>query len=208
MIAQSKFSEIVAVVIDKLEGGYYHPQMLQDGRVKDMRYANSGETMFGIDRKAGGSINTTPAGLAFWRVIDNANASRLWKWNFKGGSLYEQLKPLAAAVMYPEFLKNTRLYLSPKSQSIIAQDDRLLFHFVYATWNGPGWFKKFANDFNARTQAGITDKNQLVSLAIKSRTMEGLTSGSAPNSLIKQGGEKIAAFINTLDFSSDTTKKS
>jgi hypothetical protein len=41
------------IIIEKLEGGYYHPDMLTDGRIKDGRYGGSGETMFGIDRKTG-----------------------------------------------------------------------------------------------------------------------------------------------------------
>ena len=45
------------MIIDKLEGGYYHPDMLEDGRIKDSRYSASGETMMGIDRKAGGKIH-------------------------------------------------------------------------------------------------------------------------------------------------------
>jgi hypothetical protein len=48
-----KFDKITSLVIDKLEGGYYHPNMLIDGRVKDIRYSGSGETMFGIDRLKG-----------------------------------------------------------------------------------------------------------------------------------------------------------
>jgi len=33
------FYNLSKVVIDKLEGGYFHPDMLKDGRVKDSRYS-------------------------------------------------------------------------------------------------------------------------------------------------------------------------
>jgi len=197
-VDRSKFNEMTSRVIDELEGGYYHPDMLKDGRVKDSRYSNSGETMFGIDRKAGGSINTTTAGKKFWGIIDNAGASRNWKWNYKGGSLGASLKQGAADIMYPEYERNATNYLSAKAKSIVDSDNRLLFHFIYASWNGAGWFKKFAADINKAVESGITNTNKLVKVAIDSRTKEGLREGSNPNSLIAQGGFKIAGFIDSL----------
>jgi len=193
------FKGITALVIDKLEGGYYHPLMLADGRVKDQRYANSGETMFGIDRKAGGRINLTPSGVLFWKAIDDANAKTLWKWNYKGGALAKQLKVYVGNIMLPEYEALAKRYLSPNARDIVNSDKRLLFNFIYATWNGSGWFQKFASDFSSAVAKGITDPNQLVQVAIESRTKEGLRAGSPPNSLIKQGGEKIALFINDIE---------
>ena len=35
--SNDSFSKVVSEVIDKLEGGYYHPDMLKDGRVRDKR---------------------------------------------------------------------------------------------------------------------------------------------------------------------------
>lgn len=194
----NKFNAMCTLVIEKLEGGYYHPDMLKDGRVKDIRYANSGETMFGIDRKAGGALNTTPAGLAFWKIIDAANARKLWQWNYKGGALAPELKKYACQIIYNEYEKLSKIYLSPKVKSIVDSDNRLLFHFIYSTWNGSGWFKKFATDMNKAVTGGITDTTKLTTVAINSRTKEGLKTGSPPNSLVKQGGHKIALFINDL----------
>lgn len=192
------FKEMTALVIDKLEGGYYHPLMLADGRVKDQRYANSGETMFGIDRKAGGRINLTPSGVLFWKAIDDANARTLWKWNFKGGNLAKQLKVYVGDMMLPEYEGLASRYLSTQAKEIVSNDKRLLFNFIYASWNGSGWFQKFATDFSSAVAKGITNPDQLVQVAIDSRTKEGLRAGSPPNSLIKQGGEKIATFINDI----------
>jgi hypothetical protein len=172
--------------------------MLNDGRVKDSRYKASGETMFGIDRKMGGDINTSAAGKKFWNIIDDANAASTWKWNYKGGNLAESLKTLVVDMIYPLYTSLSSRYLDIKPKDIIDSDERLLFHFIYGTWNGPGWFKKFADDINKAVKNGITNTDELTQIAIDSRTKEGLKSGSKPNSLISQGGKKIAELFGTL----------
>ena len=193
------FAEIVSLVIDKLEGGYFHPNMLLDGRVKDARYSKSGETMFGIDRKQGGSINTSESGIKFWGLIDNANAASNWKWNYKGGPLAPELKRLAADMLKPPFNTLSKLYLkTPQALQIVKDSAALTFHFVYATYNGSGWFKKFASDIMAAINTGITDPAALSKIAISSRTNEGLKKGSPPNSLIAQSGNKIAKLFDTI----------
>lgn len=188
---EQSFVDSVKVVIDNLEGGYYHPQMLKDGRVKDSRYSNSGETMFGIDRKAGGTINDTPAGKKFWAIIDNANASVNWKWNYKGGALGNELKQLAAEIIYPEYQRMSKKYLSPKTKQLVDSDKRLLFNFIYATWNGEGWFKRFAAPINNAVASGTTNLDELTKIAVSTRTQ-------SRNSLIAQGGRKIEGIIDKL----------
>lgn len=183
------FDGIVAKVIDKLEGGYYHPDMLQDGRVRDERYGNSGETMMGIDRKAGGDINTTPEGIEFWKLIDDANARTEWKWGYRGGSLEPQLRKLAGKMIKRYYDKYANRYLSSKALTIVNENPKLLFNFIYAVWNGPGWFKNFADDINAAVDKGIIDPEELAKIQIKDR----LDSG---NSLVAQGGKKIADILD------------
>ena len=192
------FKDQVIQVIDKFEGGYYHPNMLLDGRVKDKRYSKSGETMFGIDRLKGGSINKTAAGKRFWNLIDQANASKLWKWNYKGGSLAPELKNLAAEMIEPLFNNLSKSYLSQKAINIVNNSTGLTFHFIYATYNGSGWFKKFANDISSAIASGIIDPVQLLNVAINSRTKEGLEKGDPPNSLIAQSGRKIATMFKAI----------
>jgi hypothetical protein len=192
------FKDQVNKVIDTLEGGYFHPNMLLDGRVKDARYSNSGETMFGIDRLKGGSINSTAAGKRFWMLIDQANAKNNWKWNYKGGILEPELKSLAAEMIQPLYNTLSKNYLTQKAIDIVNNNALLLFHFIYATYNGSGWFKKFANDITTAIASGITDPMQLAQIAINSRTKEGLTKGSKPNSLIVQSGNKIASMFNVI----------
>ena len=187
----ANFDEMVRKVIDNLEGGYYHPDMLKDGRVKDSRYGKSGETMFGIDRKAGGDINTTPAGNEFWGIIDDANARSNWKWNYMGGPLESKLKSIVPQMIKPLFEKNSNLYLTPESREIVNSNPGLLFNFIYATWNGPGWFKKFASEINKKVENGVRDPKDL------SKTMIDVRKNSG-NSLVSQGASKIENITNTL----------
>lgn len=184
------FDGVVAQVIDKLEGGYYHPDMLADGRVKDSRYGNSGETMMGIDRKAGGSINTTPEGIEFWNLIDAENARTNWKWGYRGGQLEDKLRELAGKMIKNSYDKYAPKFLSPKALEIVNNDPKLLFNFVYCVWNGPGWFQKFAQPINDAVANGITDPEELAKIAVRSRLESG-------NSLIAQGGRKIDDLLGT-----------
>jgi hypothetical protein len=194
-VDKNKFKTVTQLVIDKLEGGYYNPSWHSVG---DSRYSASGETMFGIDRKAGGSINDTTAGREFWGIIDKAKNKQVWKWNYKGGTLAPQLKDLVVEIMYPVYERNAKNYLTPQSKAIVDSDSRLLFHFIYGSWNGTGWFKKFATDMNKAVASGITDTDKLSQVAIDSRTKEGLKVGSPPNSLVAQGGKKIATLFGSL----------
>jgi hypothetical protein len=225
---EALFDYVTGVVIDKLEGGYFHPDMRTANPTKFGAYHRSGETMFGLDRHAGHSLYystprkssdvlsnlkyiydgsyqyKTPDAKEFWTTIDKANARKNWKWLYKGGDLYPKLKKLAGGIMLPHYNYLAGKYLSTASQLIVESDPRLLFHFIYACWNGSGWFKTFADKLNKAVASGITNKNQLLDIAINSRTQSG-------NKLIAQGGKKIEAFIKdfklppNLDFGSDST---
>lgn len=191
MINKKLYKRIVSFVIDNLEGGYYHPDMLKDGRIKDARYGNSGETMFGIDRLRGGSLNTSKAGKEFWAIIDNADARTKWKWNYKGGLLAPKLKELVAEIMYPQYDKLANRYMSAKTKEIVNKDPRLLFNFVYATWNGSGWFQRFATALSKEVEKGNNDVENLVDFVINLRK-------ESNSSLVRQGGRKIEKIINNV----------
>lgn len=186
------FSKIVKLVISTNEGGYFHPDMLKDGRLKDPKglmsagpgRVASGETMYGLDRVNGASLYKNDQGRKFWKLIDDANARSKWKWNSMGGDLADQLQALAGDIMFPEYLKLSAKYLTPEAQAIVNEDPVLLYHFIYAVWNGAGWFKKFATIFNASVAGGETNILKLRKIAIESRTEN-------KNSLIAQGGKKI-----------------
>jgi hypothetical protein len=48
-----------------------------------------------------------------------------------------------------------------------------MFHFIYATWNGAGWFRKFANSFEEQLKKGVTDPNVLFNKVIEDRKNSG-----------------------------------
>lgn len=214
-LTNSNYESIVKSVIDNLEGGYYHPTMRAKNPAKFSDYGRSGETMFGLDRFAGHDLfYSTPRmsnnpmddleniesgkyeyksedAKQFWTIIDSADAKDKWAWNYRGGQYENQLETLAGKVMKPEFESLFGQYLSHAAQEIVKNDPMLMYHFVYAAWNGAGWFKKFARDISQAVLKGTTDPAVLRQIAMDSRTKEGLTDGSAPNHLIAQGGTKI-----------------
>jgi Putative peptidoglycan binding domain/D-alanyl-D-alanine carboxypeptidase len=213
------YDTVVATVIDKLEGGYFHPNMRTQNPAKFGVYDRSGETMFGLDRHAGHGLYyatprkakdvlaniphiesgeyqyKTPEAKEFWETIDSADAKNKWQWNYKGGALENRLRYLAGRIIKPQFESLANQYLSPKAKSLVFSDGRLLFHFIYATWNGSGWFQKFAKDVNDAVEKGVDNPDVLIQVAMDSRTKEGLRDGSAPNSLIAKGGEKIEKIV-------------
>jgi hypothetical protein len=184
---------MVNLVIDKLEGGYFHPDMLQDGRVRDSRYSGSGETMFGLDRRAG-NTESTPEGREFWSYIDSLNARSNWKWNYMAKDnpdVGAKLRTLAANYIKPLYAQNMKTYLSPEAAAIVNNYAPLTFNFIYATWNGPKWFERFAKPLNQSVASGNTDPKSLNDLVNQVRAGSG-------NSLISQGAPKVASVTNAL----------
>jgi len=189
----SNFGKVVDKIIDEFEGGYYHPDMLKDGRVKDSRYGGSGETMFGMDRQTG-KQESTSAGKEFWDIIDKENARSNWKYNYMlkdNPALAGRLKGLIVQIMEPLFNQYMEKYLTPESRKIVKNNPKLFFNFVYATYNGPGWFDKFAKIINNEVANGNTNSESLVDIDIMNRKNSG-------NSLIAQGGRKLDKVIDTI----------
>jgi len=167
-------------IIDKFEGGYWNKDKTKssdeicNNHPWDDIYENSGETMFGIDRRAG-HWDDRPGGPEFFAVIDNEKENagsmeefcKTWKYNYDGGSLREELKLRAAALMKSDYDSNTR-FLSSDAKKEVESNKRLLFHFAYACWNGSGHFEDFANDINQAVSDGLTG-DELVDVAIDSR---------------------------------------
>jgi hypothetical protein len=108
-----------------------------------------------------------------------------------GGPLESKLKSIVPQMIKPLFDKNSNLYLTPESREIVNSDSGLLFNFIYATWNGPGWFKKFASEINKKVESGVTDPKELVKASINIIKNSG-------NSLVSQGAKKIENITNTL----------
>jgi hypothetical protein len=179
------FKEVTRQVIAYLEGGYYSPKT---SNVRDPRYYTSGETLFGIDRKNGGAeLTTTPTALKFWKAIDDTqNQSGKWPYLYiPPDPLQSQLVDYVAVMMEERFNRMFNAnFKNANVKSIVKSDGRLLFNFIYASWNGDGWFQKFATSIESAYNKGTKDPEDLVRLAVSLRTGD-------KNSLIKQGGYKI-----------------
>jgi hypothetical protein len=186
----SSFAEVTKQVVAYLEGGYYNPAYHSTG---DSRYSTSGETMFGIDRKAGGTINTTEAGKKFWSKIDTAQKTAKWKWNYiPPNPLQKELLDSVVQIMKPVYDSNMKKYLAdPALQKVIESDGRLLFNFIYACWNGPGWFKGWAREIKKAYKSGKTSSEDLVKYFVALRV-------TSTNSLISQGGRKIKELVGLI----------
>jgi hypothetical protein len=148
----------------------------------------SGETMMGMDRKHGTGFAQTSAGKEFWKLIDDANAKNNWKHYYMGGPLESRLRKLVVKMIQPEYERLSNSYLSKEAREIVNKSPNLMFHFIYSTWNGSGWFQKFAKKINEAVDKGVTKISDLESIAMKSRKESG-------NSIIASGGQKISKLL-------------
>ncbi len=177
------FKDATIKVINKFEGGYYNPRWHKSSGMGD-----SGETMFGIDRKHGIDENYSPAAKKFWTLIDKNKSRKVWKHYHRGGELETQLTELAAEIMQSPFRRNMNDFFTPQAKKIVENDYNLTFNFIYATWNGSLWFKRFASVINEAVSDGITDPRKLIKMAIKKR----LNSG---NKIIIKTGRKMSEVL-------------
>ena len=172
----SDWDGITKDVIDNFEGGYWNYWECKNHPYHSM-YKNSGETLFGLDRKAGDIENLSPDGKEFFRIIDEekkrlgmSEFCNKWTYNYRGGELEEKLKDLASKVMYGQYEKNMSNYVKdPETKKRIESNPGLLLHMSYATWNGPGFFKKFAEKLDTAVKQGASDE-ELIDIAKNSRT--------------------------------------
>lgn len=170
------FRQVTDKIIEKLEGGYYNPAWHYKSGM-----GRSGETLFGLDRKHGGTLNTSSEGREFWRLVDQNKNKEVWKHYYMPiGSLNEKLRNLLSIILGRSYEEYSRKYLKPESRKIVESDPRLKFHFAYATWNGPGFFQKFANRLNQRIQnQNILDPTKLFKLSMQDRR-DTVIASSAP----------------------------
>jgi hypothetical protein len=185
----SKWINVTKKVIDNFEGGYWNPKC--GHQTKGM--GKSTETMFGLDRY-NGNIESTPEGKEFFRIIDKEKTDlgmsqfcNTWKWNYKGGQLEDALKTLAAKIMKHQYDTNSQNYFTPELRARVEANDRLLMHFSYASWNGPGFFKKFAKSLEDGVKSGKSDE-ELIKQAISDRKN---------TSLLNQ--DKVASVMTSTD---------
>jgi len=167
-------------IIDKFEGGYWNKDRTKPDSEKclihpyDPIYDNSGETIFGIDRRAG-EWDKDAKGREFFGIIDDEKESagsmeefcKTWDYGYRGGDLEEELKLRASDLMKGSYDRNST-YLSSEAKTAVESNKRLLFHFAYACWNGSGFFQDFAEDMNRAVSEGKTG-DELVDVAVESR---------------------------------------
>ncbi len=181
------YNSIVEVVIAKIEWGYYNPKTMNTKWMKD-----SGETMMGIDRKHGGSLNTSTAGKEFWKLIDEDKTKNPNAWKIRGykwWALEATLRWLAGQIIKPHYEELSKKYLSKESQKLVNTDGRLLFNFIYGARNGAGWFEKMANEINTNVAKGVVNTDNLTSNIVNWRIHE------SGNQLIAQWGRKIEDIV-------------
>lgn len=191
MLPQQRFVSITNdIVIPYFESGYYHPDMAKNYSAKDQAILkDSGETMFGEDRKAGKQLAVYPEWKQFWDMIDadRAKNPKLWKHYYMGGAINAPLKELCSKIMYQWFNYLAAKYLKGDAIDKIVADDRLLVHFSYASWNGEGWFERFAKALNKATGT----REEIFKTAIDARL-------NAPAKAIRNAGVKMLEVFKKL----------
>lgn len=189
----AKWIQYVTLIIDNIEGGYYHPDMQKAEPKKFAVMGDSGETMYGMDRKAGGDVMQTEAGKRFWMLIDENRKyyPSLWVYNYKAsGQLALELKTLACEMMHTQYQAYCKKYLDPKAKALVEKSPRLIAHFFYACWNGPVWFRHFASIINdAVLKFGYSDLATLEAIAIDSRKHLTGSWRADARKLVEHGGE-------------------
>ena len=168
------------VVIDNFEGGYYHPQMKQYLKGGE-NMKDSGETMFGIDFKYGGSLGQSQFAQEVHdyfapyvnQVVDNASAMKIYNDKANGkkvcpASYGNKWRPMVAQLMLNLF-KQYFSYLSPGAQQMVLNDKALMLQFWYAVWNGKARFQKFAEIMNAAYNGGERNPQTINVLILNER---------------------------------------
>ena len=98
---------------------------------------------------------------------------------------------LIAQIMEPQFIDSSKRYLSDEARQIIMNDPKLYFNFAYASYQGPGWFQKFAKKFNQKVEEGVTDLDTLRDYALQIRKESG-------NWIIAGSGNKIEKIFDAM----------
>lgn len=188
-------------IIDDIEGGYYHPDMKSKLRNGE-RMLDSGETMFGLDRKNGAPRVTTDTadGVEFWKIIDKYYGNHHGDTAYYGdkangkksdipASVGEELKRLACRIQLYSFNDYSK-YLSNAAKKIINKNPKLYLQFLYATWNGSGHFQDFAKAVNKAVASGNTNPDALYEIVQKARRAKG--------GLFAEGADKLDIIVKGI----------
>jgi len=169
--------DLLKAMVDYIEGGYYYPGHAYSQFNESSRklYGSSGETLWGIDRHAGQTENSS-LGKKFWAAVDNLSGygsstgktgyakktntrswdsgsyptkSGAWKYNYMPSK-----KDAGFDTMYNSFVEYAsghchewldKYFKDHPVKAMILGDARMKFMWFRATWNGPGWFSWYVN---------------------------------------------------------------
>lgn len=169
--------DLLKAMVDYIEGGYYYPGHAYSQFNESSRklYGSSGETLWGIDRHAGQTENSS-LGKKFWAAVDNLSGygsttgktgyakktntrswdsgtyptkSGAWKYNYMPSK-----KDAGFDTMYNSFVEYAsghchdwldKYFKDHPVKAMILSDARMKFMWFRATWNGPGWFSWYVN---------------------------------------------------------------
>ena len=185
------FDKITSLTITNIEGGYYHPKFGSKGM------GNSGETMFGMDRKHGVDFTKSSAGTKFWKLIDNDKKLNPKKWVYLydlSDNMKLRLELISIISQYwlqPTYELYTKKYLTPEAKEIVDKTPKLKYHMSYGVWNGEGWFRRFAKKINQSISKGEKNIENLFKISIMSRINSG-------NSIIAKSGKIILDVISKI----------
>ena len=96
--------------------------------------------------------------------------------------------------MYDEFIHHAEKYLDEDARKIVYTDPKLLFHFIYLTWNGVGFFQKYSQTLN-KDIAQTKDKAKLLEYQLIKRGNEG--------SIVSRSEDKMRNVFSQPTFESD-----
>ena len=172
------------LIINNIEGGYYHPDMQTANPAKFAVMGISGETMYGLDRKngAGSAVTNSDAGKKFWALMDQYYGAHhgdvSWYGDMADGkrvpaSVGQQLRQYTHEIISQMYNTYAGKYLSDGAWSVIMNSPQLQLQFLYAVWNGPGHFKTFADLVNAAYANGTRAAAALYQLVSDARRAKG-----------------------------------
>ena len=84
----------------------------------------------------------------------------------------EILKDLVVKNRKASFDRNMSKYVNAETKQKVESIPGLTLHMSYATWNGPGFFKKFAKSLESKIKTGASDKEQIGRASCRERVSD------------------------------------
>ena len=137
------------------------------------------------------TARTTKTGV--WNITKNPIKSNGWSWNYMpkpSDSGYNTLQTNLQKYISSQFTSFSKRYFgSHPVGKLVESDGRLKFLFYRATWNGVGFFQKYANNLKAVYDKGERDIDKLICADLTFRY-------NKKSSAFKPGVSKMAYMID------------